>query len=52
MGYDVAISKSVAIGPYANFIGTSSSEFHFNDAVVDGSANSSLIQVGLSVTFH
>jgi outer membrane autotransporter protein len=52
VGYDVAISKSVALGPYANFIGTSSSEFHFNNTVVDGSANSSLIQVGLSVTFH
>jgi len=52
VGYDVAISKSVAIGPYANFIGTSSSEFQFNDTVVDGSANSSLIQVGLSVRFH
>ncbi len=52
VGYDVALSKSVAIGPYANFIGTSSSEFQFNDTVVDGSANTSLIQIGLSVTFH
>ena len=52
IGYEAAVAKSVSIGPYANFIGTSSSDFSFNDTVIDGSANSSLIQIGVSMTFH
>jgi opacity protein-like surface antigen len=52
VGYEVAVAKSVSVGPYVNFIGTSSSDFRFNDTVIDGSANTSLIQIGMSVTVH
>jgi hypothetical protein len=52
VGYEFGVYRGVSVGPYANFIGTTSSSFSFNDTVVDGSANSSLIQIGVAVTLH
>lgn len=52
LGYEFGLTKGIALGPYANFIGTTSSDFEFNDTVVDGSANSSLLQIGVSLTLH
>lgn len=52
LGYEFGLTKGISVGPYANFIGTTSSDFEFNDTVVDGSANSSLLQIGVSLTVH
>lgn len=51
-GYEIPISRSMSIVPYANFIGSSGADVRFNDTVSGLSANTSLIQVGVGITLH
>jgi hypothetical protein len=51
-GYEIQISRSMSIVPYANFLGTSGADVRFNDTVSNLSANTSLIQVGVGITLH
>lgn len=51
-GYEIPISRSMSIVPFANFLGTSGADVRFNDTVSGLSANTSLIQVGVGLTLH
>lgn len=51
-GWDVPVTRGIAVSPYISFLGTSGADLRFNDTVSNLSANTSLIQVGLGVTLQ
>jgi len=52
VGYEVPIGTNVTIAPFLTVIGSANSDFFYNSTKVNGSANTSLIQIGLGVTRH
>jgi hypothetical protein len=51
-GYEVKVSRSMSIVPYANFIGSTGADVRLNDNIAGLGANSSLFQLGIGVTLH
>lgn len=52
LGYEVRVSRSMSIVPYANFIGSMSADVRLNNNIAGLGANSSLFQLGIGVTLH
>ena len=52
VGYEVAMSQSLSIVPYANFLGSTGGHIRFNDTISGVSAKTSLIQLGVGLTLH
>ncbi|HWA16278.1 MAG TPA: hypothetical protein VG817_07590 [Gemmatimonadales bacterium] len=51
-GYEIGVSKSMSIVPYANFIGSAGADVRLNDNIAGLGANSSLFQLGIGLTLH
>ncbi len=52
VGYEVLVGRGMSLVPFANFMGTAGADLRFNDTVSGLSANTSLFQLGVGVTFH
>jgi hypothetical protein len=52
VGYEVAMSRSLSIVPYANFLASTGGDVRFNDTISGISAKTSLIQIGVGLTLH
>jgi hypothetical protein len=52
VGYEVPIGTNLTIAPFVTVLGSANSDFTYNDTKVNGSANTSLIQLGLGFTWH
>lgn len=52
VGYEVQAARGISLVPFANFMGTTGADLRFNQTVSGISANTSLFQLGVGVTFH
>lgn len=52
LGYEIKVTRSMSIVPYANFIGSAGADVRLNDNIAGLGANSSLIQFGIGLTLH
>lgn len=52
MGYEISVTRSMSIVPYANFLGSAGADVRLNDNIAGLGANSSLFQLGIGITLH